>query len=124
MFALETLKLEANLFKALAHPVRLRILEALRQGELCVCHLSALSEKPQAYVSQQLAELRESGLVTDRKDGLRVFYRLNGEQIVDLLNAAKSYLGSKGELEGTSIGSSSSVPSKIPGCECPYCAGE
>ncbi len=62
--------------KALAHPVRLQIVDMLRQGELCVCHIRAALDKRQAYISQQLMVLREAGLVATRKDGLRVFYRL------------------------------------------------
>jgi DNA-binding transcriptional ArsR family regulator len=58
------------LFKAFSHPARLAILEELRKGEHCVCHLEALLEARQSYVSQQLAVLREAGLISDRRDGL------------------------------------------------------
>lgn len=50
----------ADLLKAIAHPERLRLLAALRDGNQCVCHLTALLEKRQPYVSQQLAYLREA----------------------------------------------------------------
>lgn len=75
----------ARFFKVLAHPARLQILSALRQGEVCVCHLEALLNKPQAYVSQQLALLREAGLVRYRKDGQRVYYAIADERLWPLL---------------------------------------
>jgi DNA-binding transcriptional ArsR family regulator len=74
-------------FKALAHPVRLQILDMLRSGEVCVCHMEAALGKRQAYISQQLMVLRDAGLVEARKDGLSVFYRLIDDVVFDLLEA-------------------------------------
>ena len=53
---------QAQVFRALAHPVRLRILDILSKQEACVCHLTAILGQRQPYVSQQLATLRESAL--------------------------------------------------------------
>ena len=75
-------------FKLLAHPERLRILDALRRDAECVCHLEALLGKPQPYVSQQLRLLREANLIVDEKDGLNVYYRLVDEEIVAWLDVA------------------------------------
>lgn len=75
----------AQIFKALAHPARLRILETLEQGEACVCHLEVLLGLRQAYLSQQLAMLRQAGLVSDRREGLNVFYCLIDERVSMLL---------------------------------------
>ena len=75
-------------FKVLAHPERLRILDALRRDSECVCHLSALTGKPQPYVSQQLRILREAGLISDEKDGLNVYYRLTDDEIEAWLELA------------------------------------
>ena len=75
-------------FKALAHPVRLQILDMLRGGEVCVCHMEAALGKRQAYISQQLIVLRDAGLVESRKDGLSVYYRLVDEVVADLLETA------------------------------------
>lgn len=72
----------AQLFQICSHPARLQILDILRRGEECVCHIQAMLGKRQAYVSQQLMVLREAGLVTDRQEGKNVFYRL-GEPTVD-----------------------------------------
>ena len=63
-------------FKALADGNRLRILNLLIHGELCVCDIQYVLEASQPNVSRHLAYLRSSGLVLDRRDGLRIFYRL------------------------------------------------
>ena len=64
-------------FKACADPVRLRLLNLLVDGEVCVCHLHEALELPQSTVSRHLAYLRERGLVVGRKEGLWVHYRLS-----------------------------------------------
>jgi len=78
---------KARLLKIMAHPMRLQILDLLRGSDECVCHLSAVLNKPQPYVSQQLAILREAGLILDRKEGTNVFYRLNDRYAAEVLTA-------------------------------------
>ena len=63
-------------FKALADATRLRIIGLLRAGEICVCDIHGSLGLPQPTVSRHLAYLRKSGLVSTRKDGLWVHYRL------------------------------------------------
>ena len=110
---------EADVYQALAHPVRLAILEVLRRDEECVCHLTALFRKPQAYVSQQLAVLREAGLLVDRKDGVRVYYQLRDPRIGELLDGVRAILGTRQlNLLGLVAGNGR-VP--VNGCECPKC---
>ncbi len=75
----------ARWFHVLSHPARLQILDILRGGEECVCHIQSVLNKRQAYVSQQLMVLRDAGLVADRKDGLNVFYRLADPGVADVL---------------------------------------
>lgn len=75
----------ASKLKVMGHPVRLQILDMLRQSEICVCHIERALDKRQAYVSQQLMTLRDAGLVESRKDGLQVYYRLDDEQVAELL---------------------------------------
>lgn len=65
--------------KALAHPVRLRILAMLRQGPLCVCQMTAVLQLAASTVSAHLSELRRSDLVVERKEGKWVEYRLVDE---------------------------------------------
>ena len=68
-------KLEHH-FKALADATRLRILNLLLHGELCVCDIQHVLEATQPNVSRHLAYLKNAGLVRDRRDGYRIFYRL------------------------------------------------
>lgn len=77
----------AALFKLLSHPSRLAILHLLRDGEECVCHMEAALGLRQAYISQQLMVLRQAGLVTDRRDGWNVFYRVSKPEVFALLDA-------------------------------------
>src|SRR6516162_1493204 len=65
-----------ELFKAFADPVRVRLLNLLVDGEVCVCHLHEALGLPQSTVSRHLAYLRKRGLVVGRKEGLWVHYRL------------------------------------------------
>jgi len=67
-----------SLFSALAHPLRLRALLLLQQeGELCVCELTHVLDVSQPMISRHLAQLRQAGLVSDRRQGLWVYYRLH-----------------------------------------------
>ncbi len=99
----------ASKLKVIGHPVRLQILDMLRQGELCVCHIERALGKRQAYISQQLMTLRDSGLVTTRKDGLQVYYRLADEELITLLQF----------LYGAVVSQSWTA---LEDCTCPACA--
>lgn len=66
----------ARIAKALAHPTRLLMLEALQEREHCVCELTALAGADQSTVSKHLAVLRHAGIVEDRKEGVQTFYRI------------------------------------------------
>ncbi len=85
---MSTAKELAALFKTLAHPKRLAILNALQNKELCVCELEEALNLRQAYVSQQLTVLRETGLVCYRKDGWNVYYRIARPEVYTLLDLA------------------------------------
>jgi ArsR family transcriptional regulator len=66
----------AELLSAAAEPTRLRILNLLRLGSVCVCELQAILRIPQSTISRHLATLRHAGLVADTRDGQRVVYSL------------------------------------------------
>ena len=72
-------------FRALGDPTRVRILDALSHGELCVCDLAALVGMSESAVSHQLRLLRNLRLVRPRRDGRMVFYALDDRHVVDLL---------------------------------------
>jgi ArsR family transcriptional regulator len=82
-----------EVYKALAHPARLRILAMLRGGELCVCQITAVLGLATSTVSAHLSELRRAGLVAERKDGRWVAYRLaEGEAQKPLLKQLGKFL--------------------------------
>ena len=71
-------------FKGLSDVTRLRIMNLLLQGELCVCDIQRIVEGSQPTVSRHLNYLKHSGMVVDRRDGLRVFYRVANQNNPDL----------------------------------------
>lgn len=68
---------QVQIHKAIAHPARLRMLAMLRDGELCVCQITALLSLAASTVSAHLAELKAADLVEERKSGRWVHYRLS-----------------------------------------------
>ena len=78
-----------TIFKALGEPVRLRLFALLAQGgEQCVCHLTIALDLPQSTVSRHLSVLRNAGLVSTRRTGKWMYYRLADdvpEELIDLL---------------------------------------
>jgi ArsR family transcriptional regulator len=80
---------KAEFFKALAHPIRIRLLDCLRDGEKGVNELSEELQIEQANVSQQLAILRVRNIVVGRKFGSNVYYSVSDRTIFKLLDVAK-----------------------------------
>ncbi len=85
-------EVKADLFKALAHPARVRALEVLVDGEHTVSDLQPLVGIESSHLSQQLAVLRRAGLVTTRKEGSSVVYALSDPIVADLLAVARQLL--------------------------------
>jgi DNA-binding transcriptional ArsR family regulator len=103
-------EVKADLFRALAHPTRIRALEVLAEGERSVGALLPEVGVEASNLSQQLAVLRRAGLVTTRKEGSSVIYAVRDQALVELLAAAKRVLinsltETKGLLEGLEVGS-------------------
>jgi ArsR family transcriptional regulator len=72
----KVLKAEAQVFKALAHPTRLRFVKLLAQGPRCVCELHANANMTLPTASRHLSVLKAAGIVSDRRQGLKVIYSL------------------------------------------------
>jgi DNA-binding transcriptional ArsR family regulator len=109
---MSTVNPPTKLFKALMHPSRLLILEILRDGEQCVCHLEAVLGCRQAYISQHLMVLREAGLVEDRRDGARIYYQVVKPEVFNLVEYANQLSGAK-PIHFNKV--------KITDCPCPKC---
>jgi DNA-binding transcriptional ArsR family regulator len=82
-------RFKAEFFKALAHPLRISILDALREGEKTVAELSQEFEVEQANASQQLAVLRNKNIIVARKAGANVYYSISDPGIFKLLDTAR-----------------------------------
>ncbi len=68
---------KTEVFKALANPVRLEIIDLLLDGEKCVCEITEKLRCEQPRISKSLIKLKKAGLIKDRKDGLNVYYSIS-----------------------------------------------
>lgn len=106
----------SKLLESISKPARIQILLAIGEDEACVCHLEAVLGYRQAYISQHLMVLRESGILETRRDGRFVFYRLYDKRILELIQEAGVIVG---------IPDRDLIPvkkiEKIPECNCPSC---
>jgi len=85
-------EVKAELFRALAHPARVRVLEVLADGERSVGEMQPLVGLESSHLSQQLGVLRRAGLVKTRKDGSSVYYAIRDRELIKLLAVAKRVL--------------------------------
>lgn len=80
--------LQAEVIQALAHPIRLAIVDLLRGGEVCVCDIAAAVGAERSNVSRHLAVMLKAGALRTRKDGLKVYYSLSTPCIVGFMDCA------------------------------------
>jgi ArsR family transcriptional regulator len=85
-------RLKAEFFKTLGHPVRIRILEQLRDEGRTVSELLGVLDVEQPYLSQQLGVLRRAGVVEGDRDGASVVYTLADPRVADLLDVSRQVL--------------------------------
>ncbi|MBN1453596.1 MAG: winged helix-turn-helix transcriptional regulator [Anaerolineales bacterium] len=104
-----------DLLASIGNPVRVQILLAIGTGEACVCHLESLLELRQAYISQQLMLLRQKKLITSRREGKYIYYRLVKPEVLEVLRVV-------GEIVGVPKGAL--VIQEHSSCECPRCSAE
>lgn len=116
---MENCETQADLFKALAHPTRLFLLEMLGREDTCVCHLVAVTGKRQANISQHLAVLRNAGLVRDYRRGLMVYYGLVDRSLPESIASLTQTVLGPGQVAQIAI-----PDGPVPGCPCPRCTGQ
>jgi len=85
-------ELIAKIFKALGHPIRYKIIMFLFEGRKCVCEMNDNVEFSQANLSQHLKILKDAGLVSSEKEGLKIFYSLRNDEVKKLVQAANDFL--------------------------------
>lgn len=88
-------RFKAEFFKALAHPGRIKMLEALREGERTVAELQAVLDDEPSSASQHLAILRMKNIVVARKEGTSVYYSVRDPLLFDLLDFARRIFNSE-----------------------------
>ena len=89
----------AETFRTLGDPTRVRILDALSHGELCVCDLAALVGMSESAVSHQLRLLRNLRLVKPRREGRMVFYALDDRHIITLFRQGRRHVQEHARVE-------------------------
>ncbi len=80
---------EVDIFKALADPTRLKILECVKNGEKCICDIIPFTKKSQPNVSQHLKVLKNAGIITERKEGTRIMVSVSNDMIYNILDQVK-----------------------------------
>lgn len=106
----------SHLFQSLSPMPRLQMVQALGDGEACVCHLETMLGYRQAYISQHLMALRQAGVVVSRREGRNVFYRLANPGMLTLIQQAGTLLGfAASEFRATG------ATTLLTDCPCPHC---
>lgn len=95
--------MESKIFKALAHPTRLKIIQKLSNGELCVCELNEEEELSQSNLSQHLKILRDSDILIHTKDGSRVNYKIKNPEILKIIEIVDSVIKKELDLIKTNL---------------------
>lgn len=89
----------AEVLKAVAHPVRLQIIEALEYEEKCVGDLVQALEIPQAAVSQQLGLMKDKDVLQCRREGTKAFYSIKNANVINLLHCVYHHCDRNGNTE-------------------------
>ena len=86
---------EVEVFKALADPTRLKILEFIKNDEKCICEIIPHTGKSQPNVSQHLKIMKYAGIIKERKEGIRIMIKVSNNDIFEIINRVKNLDGNK-----------------------------
>jgi DNA-binding transcriptional ArsR family regulator len=114
---------EAEIFGAMSHPARLEILDLLCDGEACVCHIQAMLDYRQAFISQHLNILRQAGLITSRKEGARLYYKLSDPGFLEMMDHARTFLQSIRKWQ-PELSNPAGLERQKKSCNCPQCSSD
>lgn len=92
------LRQAAEIFRAMGDADRLRLLEVLRHGEMCVSEIVAAVGDKFSTISQRLRILRDEGLVERRREGTHLYYRLADQHVLDLIDNALAHAAESGAI--------------------------
>ncbi len=82
----------SQLFKIISDPTRIKILFVLEKAELCVCDISVILNMTQSAISHQLKTLKDANLVTNRREGKTIFYKLADDHVHQIFNQALTHI--------------------------------
>jgi len=85
-------ELHAAVCRAIGHPVRMKVLDLLRDGEECVCRLAPRAGVTESNLSQLLAALRRTGIVDTRREGHSIYYRVRDPRIFEVIDHMRAIL--------------------------------
>jgi ArsR family transcriptional regulator len=88
---------QTEILKAIAQETRLSILELLRDGERCVCEIFPAISQEQSNVSRHLNMMQKAGILTRRKDGLRIFYAVKHPEVLAIIDLVGAIMKSEAE---------------------------
>ena len=80
---------EVDVFKALADPTRIKILECIEKGERCICEIIPYTGKSQPCVSQHLKVMKHAGIINERKDGTKIMIKAYSDKIFQIIDQVK-----------------------------------
>lgn len=80
---------EVDIFKALADPTRLKILECIQNDEKCICEVIPFTGKSQPNVSQHLKVLKNAGIIQERKEGTRIMLKISNPEMYRIIDLVK-----------------------------------
>ncbi|MCT4509644.1 MAG: metalloregulator ArsR/SmtB family transcription factor [Tepidibacter sp.] len=84
--------MQVKILKAMAHPIRLKIIKKLGDQKLCVCELKKDVEFTQSNLSQHLKILKDAGILESEKKGIWMHYRVKNKEILDLINIVENMI--------------------------------
>ena len=90
-------EIQADFFKAIAHPLRIKILNTLKDNNSCVCDMAKVIGEGQPQVSRSLAQLKQAGLVICEKKGTKICYSLKSRAVVRLLEISNGIIRDESE---------------------------
>ncbi len=85
-------ELQAEYFKALSHPTRLKIVYLLKDGESCLCDLIPEMGKDESHIARHLAVLKRANVISVHRRGISAYYKLNDPRVIDLIEKVKEII--------------------------------
>ena len=98
------LEKKAEILKAIAQPTRLKILELLKDGERCVCDIYTALGHEQPTISKHLSFMKRAGILSCRKEGLRITYWIKAPEVLEIIRHAEAILKREVEEDRKSLG--------------------